>query len=380
MAANLTRSSSNITDITKFMNECRHMGIAVLGPDVNESDMTFTVNKKGNIRFGLGAIKGVGGNAVASIVEERNKKPFTDIYDFVERVNLQACNKRTFEALAQAGAFDNLQGVKREHFFAETNVGETFTDVLLRFGNKMQTDKQMTQNSLFDGNNAVAINRPEIPQIEEWNILEKLNREKDLIGMYLSAHPLDPFRLEIEYLTNMKLSEFENINHLEGKEFAVAGLVTIARDAISKTGKPWGALTLEDFSGSYEFRFFGKDHETFRNYIREGLPLFIKGSVQRNYRNELDPKIKTITYLSNVRDEMLKSVSLTLPLSAINDDLMVLLNEQIDKHKGKTLLKFKIIDKEGNQAITMFSRNTKISLDNEIVDFLREQAIEFRLN
>ncbi|MDR2039805.1 MAG: DNA polymerase III subunit alpha [Bacteroidales bacterium] len=381
MAAVLSRNISNITEITKFMDECRYMDIEVLGPDVNESNLTFTVNKQGNIRFGLGAIKGVGTNAVASIMEERVKNgPFKDIFDFVERVNLSACNKKNIEALSQAGAFDNFPGIKREHFFTENINGETFTEILLRFGNKMQADKMMTQNSLFGGNEAIAITRPEMPQAEEWSILEKLNREKDLIGMYLSAHPLDTFRLEMEHLTNTRLEDFQNIGRMDGKEFSIAGLVTSARNAISKNGRPWGSFVLEDFTGSYEFRFFGKDYENFRNYICEGFPLFIRGSVQMNFRNELEPKIKTITMLNNVKEDMLKSISLTLPLQLITEEWMDELNNQMDAHKGNTLVKFKIIDAEENQIVDMFSRKQKISLDNDFIEYLRSRDLGFRLN
>ncbi len=380
MAAVLSRNISNITEITKFMDECRRMGIEVLGPDVNESNLAFTVNKQGNIRFGLGAVKGVGANAVASIVEERTKGgPFTDIFDFVERVNLQSCNKKNVEALAQAGAFDNFPGVKREQFFAETNPGETFSEVLIRFGNKMQSDKQMSQNSLFGGSNAIAITRPEIPRTDDWSILEKLNREKDLIGMYLSAHPLDPFRLEMKHLANTQLADLQGPMH-EGKEFSIAGLVTAARNAISKNGKPWGSLTLEDFSGSYEFRFFGKDYEMFQSYIREGMPLFIKGSIQRNFREELEPKIRTIAYLSNVREEMLKSVSVILPLDFITDDWVNELNTRAEANKGNTTLRFKIIDPETNHVVEMFSRKQRVNLSQEFIDYLESLDVEFKLN
>jgi DNA polymerase-3 subunit alpha len=356
------------------------MNIEVLGPDVNESNLTFTVNKKGNIRFGLGAIKGVGANAVAGIVAEREKNAFKDIFDFVERVNLNVCNKKNIEALAQAGAFDNFPGIKREHFFVENGNGESFSEVLLRFGNKMQADKMVTQTSLFGGSAAVAITRPELPQIEEWSILEKLNREKELIGMYLSAHPLDPFRLEMKKMTNVRLEEFQNLSKLEGKEFSVAGLVTNVRDAVSKNGNRWASLMLADFSGSHDFRFFSKDYEHFREFFNEGFSLFIKGIVQKNYRDELEVKIKTITKLSNVKEEMLKSISLNLPLSLITDEWLNRLNAQVESNKGNTLVKFKIIDAEENQTVDMFSRNMKIKLSPEIIDFLKEQEIEFRLN
>ena len=380
MAAVLSRNISNITEITKFMDECRRMGIEVLGPDVNESNLTFTVNKQGNIRFGLGAVKGVGANAVASIVDERTKGgAFRDIFDFVERVNLQACNKKTLEALSQSGAFDDFTGIIREQFFAKNNADETFTEVLLRFGNKMQSDKQLNQNSLFGGSQAIAITRPEIPHTEEWSIFEKLNREKELIGMYLSAHPLDQYRIEMKHLVNTQLADFKQAMP-EGKEFAIAGLVSAARNGISKNGKPWGAITLEDFSGSHEFPFFGKDHETYQNYIREGLPLLIRGSIQRNFRDELGPKIKSITYLSNAREDMLKSISLMLPLDRITDDLVNELNIRTEANKGNIMLRFKIVDTETSQVVEVFSRKQRVNLNKEFVDYLESLDVEFKLN
>ena len=371
MAAVLSRNISNITEITKFMDECRRMGIEVLSPDVNESNLTFTVNSQGNIRFGLGAVKGVGANAVAAIVEERTAQGiFKDIFDFVERVNIQAFNKKSMEALAQSGAFDNFNNIKREHFFAETNAnGEAFCEVLLRFGSKMQSDKNDNTNSLFGGNNTVAISRPEIPQANDWSILEKLNREKELIGIYLSAHPLDPFKIEVNSMTNVQLANF-NGSMPEGKEFTIAGLVTTARQAISKNGKPWGAITIEDFTGAIEFRFFGQDYEKFQNFIKEGAPLFIKGSIQRSYRGELEPKVRTITYLNEVREKMLKSVSVILPLERITDDFVNDLNINVEANKGNVMLRFKIFDATTNQTIEMFSRNQKVNMGKEFAEYL----------
>ena len=379
MAAVLSRNISNITEITKFMDECRRMGIEVFGPDVNESNMTFTVNKQGNIRFGLGAVKGVGANAVAAIVDEREKGgSFRDIYDFVERVNLQACNRKNMEALAQAGAFDNFTEIRREQFFAENASGETFIEVLLRFGNKMQSDKKMNQNTLFGGTNAIAITRPEIPQTDDWNIFEKLNREKDLTGIYLSAHPLDPFRFELTHLVNTPLDAVRNLP--ENKDFSTAGLVIAFRDDITKNGKPWGALTLEDFSGSHEFRFFGSDYDIVQKYLRKDLPLFIKGSMQRNFRKELEPKIKSIAYLSDVKGKMLKSVSVTLPLDSITDDWVNELNLRAEADNGAIILRFKIVDPETNQIVEMFSRKQRVNLSKEFVDYLESLGGELRLN
>jgi len=283
------------------------------------------------------------------------------------------------EALAQAGAFDGLPGIKREHFFAENTTGETFAEILLRFGGKMQTDKKITQNSLFGGSNAIAITRPEIPQVNNWSILDKLNREKKMIGMYLSAHPLDPYRLEIDNLVNTQLSDFKTAMS-EGKDFAIAGLASSVRNLVDKNGNPWGIITLEDFTDSHEFRFFKKDYETFQSYFREGLLLFIKGNIQRNFRNELEPRIRTITYLSNIREETFKSVSLTLRLEQITDEWLNELNHRIEANKGNILLRFKIVDPDTNQTVELFSRKQRVNLNKEFVDYLENLGVEMKLN
>ena len=383
MAAVMSCNISNITEITKFMDECRRMGIEVLSPDVNESNLTFTVNRQGNIRFGLGAVKGVGANAVAAIAEERNKSgAFKDIFDFVERVNLQACNKKSMEALSQAGAFDNFTDIKREQFFAE-KAGENFTELLMRFGSKMSSDKQMTQSSLFGGSNAVAITRPEMPSekdnwlVPNWTVLERLSREKDLIGMYLSAHPLDPFRVEMKYLTDTPLSNLSAMH--EGREFIIAGLVMAARKEVGKNGKPWGSLTLEDFSGSYVFRFFAKDYDMFQNYLMKDLSLFIRGSIQRNFRQELEPKIRSIAYLSDVKEKMMKSVTATLPLNLITDDFVNEINLRAENNKGNIALRFKIVDPETNQTLEMFSRKQRISPSKDFFDFMENLDVNMKV-
>ncbi|MCD8193135.1 MAG: DNA polymerase III subunit alpha, partial [Tannerellaceae bacterium] len=235
MAAVLSRSLSNITDITKFMDECKAMGIQVLGPDVNESILKFSVNKKGDIRFGLGAVKGVGESAVLNIIEERKKGPFQNIFDFVERVNLTSCNKKNIEALALAGAFDNF-GIQREQFFADCGKGDIFLEVLVRYGNKFQADKASAVNSLFGDDSFVSISKPEIPKCERWSDLERLNKEKDLVGIYLSAHPLDEFRIILNYVCNTGVAELNERETLAGRELLFGGIVTDVREGTTKKG------------------------------------------------------------------------------------------------------------------------------------------------
>ena len=235
MAAVMSRSLSDITTITKLMDECKSMGIKVLGPDVNESNLKFTVNPEGNIRFGLGAVKGVGEGAVHSIMEEREKNgPYTGIFDFVQRVNLNSCNKKNLECLALAGGFDSFPELKREQYFAVNAKNEVFIETLVRYGNRYQADKAAAVNSLFGGENVVDIATPEILPAERWSDLDRLNRERDLVGIYLSAHPLDEYSVVLEHVCNTHMAELEDKAALVGREITMGGIVTSVRRGISK--------------------------------------------------------------------------------------------------------------------------------------------------
>ncbi|HRR94402.1 MAG TPA: DNA polymerase III subunit alpha, partial [Bacteroidales bacterium] len=248
MAAVLSRNISDIKKITQFMDETRRMGIEVLGPDVNESEVKFTVNKAGNIRFGLGAIKGVGENAVLQLIEEREQNgPFTDIYDLVSRVNLNALNKKNLEAMALAGALDCFSGIRREQYFATDQKGATFIEALIRYGNNVKTVRTSSRNTLFGEDNGFSMKYPDPPEAPEWPKLEKLNREKEVIGIYLSSHPLDDFRLEIETFTSTTLSELKELANFLDREVTVAGMVTDTRNGIGKNGKPFNTFTLQDY-------------------------------------------------------------------------------------------------------------------------------------
>ncbi len=278
MAANLSRNLNNITDITKLMTECTRMKLHVLGPDVNESFIKFTANKNSDIRFGMGAIKGVGAGAAQDVINAREKHgEFKTIFDLVERVNLQSVNKKNLEALAMAGAFDNLDGIKRSSLFAgdDENDSTTFIEKLIRYGNKIQAEEQSAQQSLF-GSLATSqvIKKPDIPQVEEWPKLILLDKEKNLIGIYLTAHPLDDYRLELESFCSREvaLKDLNNdIEKLKGREFTFGGMVTAAREATSKNGNPFSTLTLSDYTDSYEFFFFGQDYVNFHNYCKPGF-------------------------------------------------------------------------------------------------------------
>ncbi|MDR3189230.1 MAG: DNA polymerase III subunit alpha, partial [Prevotellaceae bacterium] len=333
MAALLSCNLSNIEEVSKFMDECRYMNIAVLSPDVNESLLTFTVNKDGNIRFGLGAIKGVGENAVLNIIDERRARgAFKDIHDFVERINLQTCNKKTLESLAGSGALDSL-GIDRLAYFAPMGSdGASFVDALIRFGVLQQQSKSSQQQSLFGGNASLdVVQKPKPPALpSDVNKLEMLNRERELVGIYLSSHPLDEFKTIMQQLTNCSTSGLGNLDALYGKSLKLAGLVTKATEFMTKNNNPYGRLTLEDFSGSHEFTMFGNDYVTFKKYFEEGYSLFIHATVQERRRfgappqgsesaaRELELKITKIELLSEIMRQGIKKISATIDISDIN--------------------------------------------------------------
>ncbi|HEY4787587.1 MAG TPA: DNA polymerase III subunit alpha [Bacteroidales bacterium] len=382
--ASVLNNANSIEKITFFMDECKRMGIQVLCPDVNESNYAFTVNKKGNIRFGLGSIKGAGEAAVNAIVEERKKNgPFQSIFDFVERIPLSSVNKKNFEAFALSGAFDCFCEIRRSQFFVEDINKVPFIELLIRYGSKFQMDKSTVQNSLFGGGNFVGVTKPDIPQAEDWSNLEKLKREKELVGIYLSAHPLDQFRLEIDQFCSHSLADLSDLSSLNGKDISFAGMVTEVRTGETKNGKPYGAVTIEDYTASYKLMFFGDNWVKNSNYYQRDYALYFKAKVQpRPFGNaELEVNIKNVTMLSNVRDEMVKSISIVVPVQLITDELIVELKSHADNTKGKVELKFKLIDKSENMSVDLYSRTMRINLTEELISYLRNrEEIEFRLN
>ena len=256
MAATMSRNISNITEITKLMDESKATGIRVLGPDVNESLLKFSVNRRGDIRFGLGAIKGVGESAVQSILSEREKNgPYKSIFDFVQRVNLSACNRKNIENLALAGGFDSFGNIKREDFFMKNSKDETFVETLVRYGSKYQMDKAVAINSLFGGEHEVEVATPEIISAPAWSDLERLNKERELVGIYLSAHPLDEYAVVLENVCNVHMEELSNLTPLQNRDLILGGIVTGVREGYTKSGKPYGIAKVEDYSGVAEFAF-----------------------------------------------------------------------------------------------------------------------------
>lgn len=383
MAAVLSRSLSNIADITKFMDECKAMGIQVLGPDVNESILKFSVDKQKNIRFGMGAIKGVGESAVQNIIEERKKNgPYKDLFDFVERVNLSACNKKNIESLALAGAFDNFH-VQRESFFLDNGKGETFLDVLVRYGNKYQTDKATAANSLFGDENFVAIAKPEIPHAERWSDLERLNKEKDLVGIYLSAHPLDEYRIILQYVCNTGMAELNDKETLVGREVLAGGIVTGFREGTTKTGNPFGILKVEDFTGSGEIALFGQDYIEYSKYGKPGMYLLISGKMEaRKYNDKIfDFRISSIKLLPNEKDKLIENIRITVPIHDLDEPMINELSTLIKNNPGNSLLYFRVVDGSNNIALNLFSQNVRLKITKELIDYLSEsETIDFKIN
>ena len=385
MAALLSRNLADIKQLTLYMNECKRMGIRVLGPDINESMRTFSSNKAGDVRFGLGAVKGVGEAAVESIIAERNANGrFKDIYDLMERVNFSAVNRKCFENLAYAGGFDSISGFHRGKFFgadARDNTGVTFIEQLMRYGQRFQAEKNNAQQSLFGGGGHVDIQRPVLPACADWSQLETLAKEREMIGLYLSAHPLDDYKIIINHMCKTQLTELENLEALKGQEIAVAGMVVSVQNLITKTGKPWGKFVLEDYNGTHEFALFSKDYENFRKYLFSDYFLFVRGRVQPKPYNdkELEFKIISMVQLSEMRDTMIKEMNVLLPVEDVTPTLVRELTEKVKEAKGETLFRISVIDREAHVSLSLFSKSHKVSLTQSLVSYLDDNEIKYSI-
>ncbi|MDI3528092.1 MAG: polymerase subunit alpha [Tenuifilum sp.] len=383
MAAVLSRNLSDIKKITTFMDECRRVGIQVLGPNVNESQIKFAVMPNGDIRFGLGAIKGMGENAAQNIIDVRTKGgKFKNIFDFFERVNLQTVNKKNLEVLAIAGAFDDLIDFDRSLFFAPDSKGSTYLEILMRYGIKIQDEKNSSQQSLFGEMAGFEIPKPVPPKAEPWPAIEKLNKEKEVIGIYLSAHPLDQFKFEIKNLCNVTLAELKaNMGNYKDRDIVIGGMTIASYIGTTKNGKQYGKITLEDYTDSMDIMLFGKDFETFRNFCYNDYFLLIRGKVQeRKYRqDELEFSIKTINQLFDVREKMIKSITINLPIEEINDILVEDLLKHSSHEKASITLKFKIFDSENHVHLNMFSRSLRVNITQEFIDFLDENEFSYKV-
>ena len=383
MAALLSRNLSDIKKISFFMDECKRMGLSVLGPDVNYSKSRFSVDDEGNVRFGLAAIKGVGEAAVQDIVECRQRDgKFKSVYDFMERVNLQAVNRKTLENLAVGGAFDSISDLPRSAYFASDGREGTFLEALVRYGNRVQSEKANVQQSLFGGGNAEAdIQKPEPLPHEPWTKLEMLNKEREVIGIYLSSHPLDDFSVIIRHYCHSTLGDLQDLPSMKNKDFTVAGMVTSVTHLTTKTGKPYGRFTIEDYNSSHEFVLFSKDYENFRRYLYEGYYLLVRGRVQeRTYNpNELECRINSMMMLSEAQETLIRELTIALPVAELTEDIVSQLKETINENRGNVTLRVKVLDPQAEVAVNLYSKTLKVGMTPGMVRFLDDNALRYTL-
>ncbi|MDE6117441.1 MAG: DNA polymerase III subunit alpha [Duncaniella sp.] len=383
MAAILTRNSSDITKLTGFMDECKRMRIKVLGPDVNESFIKFGVNSDGDIRFGLGAIKGIGENVVKAIIDERKANgPFESVYDFVERVPSSAINRRVFENLVLAGAFDSFKEFKREDFMQETPSGATCSETLIRYGQAFQADQLSAAMSLFGDDAEMSTSgRPPITPAPEWANAVKLGKERELVGMYLSAHPLDPYYMELNYGTSCTIKGYNEFNPVEGVELEFGGMVAEFTRRPAKNGGYFGILKLEDYTGSAEFMMFGQTYIDFHNYGVPGTPILISGKYQRRFANsELRFNITNIRLLDDIKGKLINRITIDLSTDKVTRHVKEMLEEYLspDGNSGGEL-SFRIFDPSINRSLHL-SSGRRISITRELVDALADERVSCSIN
>ena len=432
MAANLTVAKDDIKDVTKFMDECKAMKISVLAPDVNESEMNFTVNSKGDIRFGLGGIKGVGEGAVEAIIQEREKNgKYKDLFDFLERVNLQACNRKTVESLALAGAFDGFEGLYREQLFASNAKGENMLEVLMRYGNRFQQDKQERSISLFDGFDigGIEVQRPELPVAPRWSAIERLNKEKDLIGIFLSAHPLDEWEFEVKELCNTtaeQMQQFEawsspsarasastpNEDNAEeeedqkekltpnqwiekhaGQPLHIGGIIVAAEDRMSQKGNPWGKYTIEDYTGSYQFSAFGETYQRYAALLRPNVYVYITGVIQQRGAQfkyfkpkpieeaEYEFSLQQVQLIKEAQKD-LRSITLQIPIENVQPDLIYELMDITKNNPGETPLRLEIFDtiKQNVVSFNASPIGMNYELFHQLQELVTEDKLRYKIN
>ncbi len=384
MAAIMSRRRDQITEITKLMDECKAMKINTLGPDVNESYEKFGVNHHGEIRFGLAAIKGMGDSVAQAIIDEREKNgPYKDIFDFVQRVSLSAVNRKALESLALSGGFDSF-GIRREDFFAKNGKGEVFLDTLLRYGYNYQTEQQEIRNSLFGGENAVEIAKPLIPKGEKWSDIERLNKERDLVGIYLSAHPLDGYRIVLDHLCNTQCAELADVSTITDREdLIIGGIVTNVRTGITKSNKPYGIITMEDYHGSGELALFGEEWPRWSSWFTDGASLCISGKLQQRWRdsNQKEFRIQKIEFLQTVKEEAIDHITISMTTELLNEQIVSELSGMLEDCPGKTKLFFRLHDAQGKHDVLMESHRPSIDVRLPLLYFIDQtEGMEYHIN
>ncbi len=383
MAANMTRNISDMDKISVQMSECRRMKIKVLSPDVNESYKNFTVNKEGNIRFGMAGIKNVGSNAVENIIEERSKNgPYKDIFDLVSRVNLNAVNKKNIEALTFAGALDCFKEIKRPQFFTPDNENESFIESLIRFGHNVQSSNNAGL-TLFGEMQSMDISNPTIPDLPDYDMLKFLNAEKEHIGMYVSGHPLEPFKYVIDNMNIRKLNELDDeSSEIVNREFKIVGFITDVTERITKKGKPFGKISMIDYTGSFTFTLFGKDYTDNKNLFVQGYSILIVGKYKEGYNDKTKRffNVTKIMLLSDIKENYFSNITLCIPVENITNEFIGGLTQLVKKNKGNININFQLYSGHNKTAINLFSRTERVSLTDDIIDFLENNNNIVKVN
>lgn len=384
MAGVMSRSLADISTVSKLMDECKSMGIKTLGPDINESYLKFSVNHSGDIRFGLGAVKGVGESAVNHILEERKKNgEFKSVYDFFERINLTICNKKSLENMALAGSFDSFGTVSREQLVTPDNSGESFLDKLVKYGNRYQVDKAECTMSLFGPGMMVEIAKPEpSSNVERWSDLERLNKERDLIGIYISGHPLDSYKIILENVCSVRMAQLEDLSSLANQDITFGGIVTSIREGQTKNGKPYGIVKMEDYSGTGEIPLFGEAWGKVKGFFSVGNSLFINARItSREWQTEkFDLSIGEINFLSEVRDKLVKSITIDVKIESLTQSTSVELTSRIKENKGEAELLFNVIDSSLQEHVLLQSKH-RVTVTADLINFINNsESLGYRIN
>ncbi len=388
MAAVLSNNMNDIKSVTFFMEECKRMKLPVLGPDVNESYYKFSVNKDNAIRFGMGAIKGVGHGAVKTIVENRKKDGnYKSIFDLAKRIDLRAANKKAFENLALAGGFDSFTNTIRAQYFQDDGNGITFLEKAIRYGNKHQENENSAQVSLFGEASNVQMEEPKIPACDSWGTMEQLAKEKEVVGIYISGHPLDDFKTELKTFCNSSLADFKNLEEHINKTLSFGGVVNSIQHRVSKNGKGWAAFTMEDYNDSFEFRIFGEEYLKWRHFLLKNNFIYIRTFIKEGWINKETgkkgaPRVQFSQFilLQDVMDKFAKKLSIKLPITEIENKTIDNLKAVIQKHPGKHTLQFEILDNEEKIRLPMISRKQKVHISQELLNDLEERHLFYKLN
>jgi DNA polymerase-3 subunit alpha len=387
MAAVLSNNMNDIKQVSFFMEECKRMSISVLGPDVNESYYKFTVNDNNAIRFGMGAVKGVGSGAVNSIIEGRQEKKYNSIFDLTKNIDLRSANKKAFDSLVYAGGFDSFKGVHRAQYLHHNGDGITFIEKALKFGSKFQENKNSAQVSLFENSSDLQLNEPQIPDCSQWTTLDELKLEKDVVGIYISGHPLDDFRLPMEHFCNASLEILKSLDQLINKELRLGGIVGEVEHRISKNGKGWARFTLEDYKDSYDFRIFGEEYLKYKHFLFENNFIHLRLMVKEGWRDRDtgktgDPRINFLAFqqLQDTLDKDAKKLTLQIDVNNFDDNKIEILKEIFKKHKGNKKLEISFFENEDKIKLNMHSENHKISINEDLISSIKSNNIHFKLN